>query len=109
MREYDYLDLKTLSFIGGQISKDDPRFKTYAKLGYERGRQYAAVVCAEIFLKWIKKTKKKDVNSILKLAKKIIEEMGNAELMPTLKELTRITMIQGERDKWIPYSKNKKK
>lgn len=102
-KDYDFLDLKTLSFIGGQLSRDEPRFKIYSKLGFERARQYAALTCAEKVLPFLEK-QDPDINDFIKLAKTIVEEIGIAELFPTLKELTRITMIQGDKTEWTPWT-----
>lgn len=105
MKDYDYLDLKNLSFIGGQLAQKDKRFQKYAQFGYEKARQYAALVCADIFINWRKKFTKKDpqLSDLIDLAKNIVEELGISELFPTLKELTRITMIKGDSQEWFDY------
>jgi len=110
MKEYDYLDLKQLTFIGGQLAKKDKRFQTYAQFGYEKAHQYAALESAKIFLKWIDELgdKDPDIIQIIELAKRIIEELGISELYPTLKELTRITMIKGDTQEFVPWKQSKK-
>jgi hypothetical protein len=102
--QLDYLDLQTLRFIGGDLAEQEPRFKIYAKLGFEKARQYAAVECINHLMNWEKENKDPDISALLKLTKLFLEELGIAELMPSLKELTRITMIQGNKTEWTKYS-----
>lgn len=104
-KDLDYLDLKTLSFIGGQLSRDEPRFKMYAKLGFEKARQLAAVECVKKYLSWKDGLKgvDPDIKNLLDLCSSFLEELGISELFPTLKELTRITMIQGDKQKFVRY------
>lgn len=109
-KDYDYLDLKTLTFIGGQLAKKDKRFQIYAQFGYQKAEDYAALESARIALNWIDNHKDKTptIDEIITLAKRLIEEMGISELYPTLKELTRITMIKGDTSEFVPWKKQKK-
>lgn len=107
-KDFDYLDLKTLTFIGGQLAKKDKRFQVYAGLGYEKARQVANIECSKIVLDFFKKNKNPDINALLNLVKKLFIELGISELMPTLKELTRITMIKGDTREFISWNPKKK-
>lgn len=108
-KDLDYLDLQTLSFIGGQLAQEEPRFQKYAKLGFEKARQAAGIECLKIYFKWKEglKNKTPTLDNLLELSAKFVEELGISELMPTLKELTRITMIQGNKTKNVSYRKRK--
>lgn len=98
-----------LSFIGNVLAKKEPRFSVYARLGFQKAEQYAGVECIKKYYTWREKLagRKPTLKDLLELSSIFIEELGIAELFPTLKELTRITMIQGDTKEWIPFSKPK--
>lgn len=107
-KDLDILDLQTLSFIGGQLAQAEPRFQKYAKLGFEKARQSAGLSCLKIYYTWREALadKQPEIKDWIELSEKFIEELGISELMPTLKELTRITMIQGNKTKNVSYRKS---
>lgn len=101
-RDMDYLDFKRMLFLGGRISNKEKLFQTLAKLGYEEADMYALLE----FYKWFEKQPDFDV---IKVAQKYFELFGMARLMPTLKELTRISMILGDTTDLRSYKNLKKK
>lgn len=90
-KDMDVLDFRRMLFLGGRISNSEPLFKTLAKLGYDEAKQYALLE----FYKWFIK-QDLDVIDAVEIAQKYYELAGMASLMPTLKELTRISMILGD-------------
>lgn len=105
VKDYDYLDLQNLSFIGGQIAQKDSRYQYYAGVGFDNAEILSYLEISKILIKWIEDNKAPTILDVIELAKKIFYEVGISELMTTLKELTRITMIKGESQEWIDYGK----
>lgn len=102
-RDMDVLDFRKMLFIGGRISHDQTLFKTLAKLGYEEAEQYALLE----FFKWFQAQDLEKVDAV-DIAQKYYELFGMARLMPTLKELTRISMILGDTTDLRSFKKKKK-
>ena len=90
-RDMDVLDFRRMLFIGGRISNEQELFKIFAKLGYEEAEQYALLE----FFKWFIAQDLEKVDAV-DIAQKYYEFFGMARVMPTLKELTRISMILGD-------------
>lgn len=98
----EILEFKRMLFLGARIAKKKPLFQKLASMGYEKARWYAEIE----FYKWITNNPDADVEDTLQ---KFCELIGMAELMPTLKELTRISMILGdtkEIEKWKKEQKD---
>jgi len=89
-KEFDILDFKRMTFLGGRISDKETLFKTLAKLGYEEAEMYAMLE----FYKWFEK-QPEDFDVIL-VAQKYYETVGMARVLPTFKELTKLAMILGD-------------
>lgn len=100
----DPLAIKSMSWVGNQIAKAEPRFQEYARLGFLRAQQRGGLKVGKIALKWFEAhpdPEKITIFDLIDLALSINEELGISEIFPTLAELTRITMIQGDTKKWI--------
>lgn len=103
-KDMDVLDFRRMLFLGGRISNKEELFKTLAKLGYEEAEQYALLE----FFKWFQAQDLEKVDAV-DIAQKYYELVGMARLMPTLKELTRISMILGDTTDLRSFKSNKKK
>lgn len=101
-RDMDILEFRKMLFLGGRISEKVKAFQMLAQLGYESAHKYAILQ----FFKWLKANPKANVITAFE---KLIEFKGRAELLPTLKELTRITMILGDTTDLRKYKKKKAK
>lgn len=108
----EILEFKRMLFLGARIAKKKPLFQKLASMGYEEARLYAVCEFYKYFEKWcekIKKRKNKEMNilDMIDLFQKHCELVGAAELMPTLKELTRISMILGDTREFEKWKKEK--
>lgn len=92
----DAFEFKQKVFLGGRVSSKHRIFQRLAMVGYEE---------AEIlsFFEWLKYLGKHPNASFEKGIVKLIELMGQAHFMPTLKELTRVSMILGDTRKEVDY------
>jgi len=102
----EILEFKRMLFLGARISKKEPLFQKLASMGYEASHQYAECEFAKYFFKFSKEHKNWSFDDILTIYQKYCETVGMAELMPTLKELTRISMILGDTREIEKWKKN---
>jgi hypothetical protein len=103
-KTYDELSIKALNWIGNQIAAKEPRFTEYARLGFARAQQRGGIKVGRIALKWFEAHPKPEeitIYDLLDLTLQINEELGISEIFPTLDTLSRLTMIQGNVQKWI--------
>lgn len=96
MRVDDPLEFKRWVLIGGQVSAKHPIFQKLAMLGYEEAEIYS-------FFEWLKYIGNNPEISFEEGLLKLIELTGQAHFLPTLKELTRISMILGDTSKRVSY------
>lgn len=96
MSDYDPLEWKRYVYLGGRVSAKHKLFQLFAKLGYDEARKIAILK----FLRWKRKNPKADR---IKVFEKLLEFKGMANLLPTLKELTRTSMILGNTTKVEDY------
>lgn len=99
----EILEFKRMLFLGARIAKKQPLFQKLASMGYEKAHLYA--VCE--FYKYFQEWKGNEVRDMIELYQKYCELVGMAELMPTLKELTRISMILGDTREFEKWKKDK--
>lgn len=92
MSHFDPLEFKRYLYLGGRVSAKHRFFRDLSKLGYDEARKLAILK----FLRWYRKYKNRKKIDKIKVFEKLLELKGMAELMPTLKELTRISMILGD-------------
>jgi len=102
-RDMDALDFRKMLFLGGRISNKEKLFKIFAKLGYEEAESYAILE----FFKWF--LAQDDKVDAVEIAQKYYEIVGMARVMPTLKELTRISMILGDTTDLRSFKSKKEK
>lgn len=103
-KAYDELSIKALNWIGNQIAGKEPRFTEYARLGFIRAQQRGGIKVGKIALKWFEAHPEPDkitVYDLIDLVLEINEELGISEIMPSLDVLSRLTMIQGNVQKWV--------
>lgn len=98
----DILEFKKMLFLGGRISNKVKDFEMLAQLGYESAHKYSILK----FYRWLETNPKADM---ITMFEKLLEFKGRAELMPTLKELTRISMILGDTSDLRTFKKETKK
>lgn len=96
MSEYDPLEWKRYLYLGGRVSAKHKLFQLFAKLGYDEARKMAILK----FVRWKRKNPKA---KRIKVFEKLLELKGMANLLPTLKELTRTSMILGNTTKIEDY------
>ena len=96
MKDFDPLEFKRYVLLGGQVSREHSIFKKLATIGYEDAETYS-------FFMWLKFLGENPDTSFEDGLLKLLEYMGNAHLLPSLKELTRISMILGDTSKSVDY------
>jgi len=97
----EILEFKRMLFLGARIAKKQPLFQKLASMGYEEAYKYALLE----FVKWLKENR--EHTDMITVFQKLLEMKGMASLMPTLKELTRISMILGDTREIESWKKEK--
>lgn len=105
----EILEFKRMLFLGARISKKEPLFKKLASMGYDEAYKYSILEFMKYFLEFMEKRKGKEwtLKDMIDLYQKYCELVGMANLMPTLKELTRISMILGDTREIESWKKQK--